>query len=231
METSRGDAAATTWIFRGDGPARPRVPAQAAPGGSHRPGRKKGVKGSAQKRKNCLAFGLPEDGATWAERGHRIVFLDDREAKVQTARDAGLEAYLVSYNTSPRTDWDADPYGDPARLRIASPSYDFRGATFWDVVIVAGPDSNRRKSPGRAAPIAHAAALLRRQRLAHPDRRVDVVVADARRPHERELCLAYFRRADIPQAGRGDAAAATWIFRRGRCTPQVPRASGALHEL
>ena len=29
----------------------------------------------------------------------------------------------------------------------------------------------------------------------------------------------YSRRADIPQTGRGDAAAATWIFRRGQRAP------------
>ena len=145
-------------------------------------------------KKNCLVFGLPGDGKRWTDAGHRLVFLDHREDAVRTARDEGLNAYVVRYASAPKSSWEASPYAtDPKKLIIDAPSYDFRDEAhiFWDLVIVDGPDSVQKDSSGRAAPVARAAEIVRRQAASHPDRRVDVLVHDAHRSHELELGLAY----------------------------------------
>ena len=145
-------------------------------------------------KKNCLVFGLPGDGKRWTDAGHRLVFLDHREDAVRAARDEGLNAYVVRYASAPKSSWEASPYAtDPKKLIIDAPSYDFRDEAhiFWDLVIVDGPDSVQKDSSGRAAPVARAAEIVRRQAASHPDRRVDVLVHDAHRSHELELGLAY----------------------------------------
>ena len=166
------------------------------PGGSYHPGKVRGVRrtGRSIVKKNCLVFGLPGDGKRWTDAGHRLVFLDHRDDAVRTARDEGLNAYVVRYASAPKSSWEASPYTtDPKRLVIDAPSYDFRDEAhiFWDLIIVDGPDSVQKESSGRAAPVARAAEIVRRQAASHPDRRVDVLVHDAHRSHELELGLAY----------------------------------------
>ena len=166
------------------------------PGGSYHPGKVRGVRrtGRSIVKKNCLVFGLPGDGKRWTDAGHRLVFLDHRDDAVRTARDEGLNAYVVRYASAPKSSWEASPYTtDPKKLLIDAPSYDFRDEAhiFWDLIIVDGPDSVQKDSSGRAAPVARAAEVVRRQAASHPDRRVDVLIHDAHRSHELELGLAY----------------------------------------
>ena len=121
------------------------------PGGSYHPGKVRGVRRHGRRsivKKNCLVFGLPGDGKRWTDAGHRLVFLDHREDAVRTARDEGLNAYVVRYASAPKSSWEASPYAtDPKKLIIDAPSYDFRDEAhiFWDLVIVDGPDSVQGK--------------------------------------------------------------------------------------